>query len=293
MRSAHRIKFHDGELIPAPLGENMTRILAVANQKGGVGKTTTAVNLAASLAVAERRVLLVDLDPQGNATSAFGVARDADRPHAYHLLIDEVPLESTLVETEIPGLQLVPTTTDLVGAELELVNAVARETRLRAALECTRGRWDDVIIDCPPSLGLLTLNALTACDRVLIPLQCEYYALEGMSHLLSTLDLVRARLNRTLSIEGILLTMYDRRNRLSYQIEKEVTEYFGPQVFNTRIPRNVRLSESPSFGKPAILYDVAAPGTVAYLELAAELVARREREQTVAAPVHAVSKAVL
>ncbi|MGM0577260.1 MAG: ParA family protein [Myxococcota bacterium] len=254
------------------------RILAVANQKGGVGKTTTAVNLAASLAVAERRVLLVDLDPQGNTSSAFAIPKDELEIHAYDVLINDVSVERTIHSTELETLDVVPTNTDLVGAEVELVGAVARETRLREALARLEAPYDDVVIDCPPSLGLLTLNALTAAHRVLVPLQCEYYALEGMSHLLATIDLVKARLNRELDIEGIVLTMFDRRNRLSFQVEKEVKDYFGRLVFSTRIPRNVRLSESPSFGKPAILYDVAAPGTTAYLDLAAELVARRDED---------------
>jgi len=246
----------------------MTRILAIANQKGGVGKTTTAVNLAASLAVADQRVLLVDLDPQGNATSAYGIDKAALPCHAYHVLVDGRPLGDALVPTALEGLSLLPTNTDLVGAEIELVTAIGRETRLRDALAEARGDYDIVLIDCPPSLGLLTLNALTAADGVLIPLQCEYYAMEGMSHLLRTLDLVKAHLNPTLALQGIVLTMYDRRNRLTYQVEREVVNHFGPLVLPTRIPRNVRLSESPSFGKPALLYDVAAPGPAAYLALA-------------------------
>ena len=212
----------------------MTRILAIANQKGGVGKTTTAVNLAASLAVADQRVLLVDLDPQGNATSAYGIDKAALPCHAYHVLVDGRPLGDALVPTALEGLSLLPTNTDLVGAEIELVTAIGRETRLRDALAEARGDYDIVLIDCPPSLGLLTLNALTAADGVLIPLQCEYYAMEGMSHLLRTLDLVKAHLNPTLALQGIVLTMYDRRNRLTYQVEREVVNHFGPLVLPTR-----------------------------------------------------------
>lgn len=252
----------------------MSRILAIANQKGGVGKTTTAVNLAASLAVAELRTLLIDLDPQGNATSAYGIDKASMKTHVYQALVDGVPLAEALVPTEIPFLTLAPTGPDLAGAEVELVNMVAREQRLQQALAPLRGQFDFIIIDCPPSLGLLTLNALTVADSVIIPLQCEFYAMEGMGHLMSTIELVRTHLNPRLQIDGIVLTMYDRRNKLSLQVESETTTYFGRQVFETRIPRNVRLSESPSFGKPAVLYDVTAPGTKAYLDLASELIAR-------------------
>jgi len=251
----------------------MGRILAIANQKGGVGKTTTAVNLAASLAVAEQRVLLVDLDPQGNATSAYGLDKLNLGQHAYHVLVEGTSITDAIVGTELPGLDALPTNTDLVGAEVELVNRSARETRLREALEPVLADYDYILLDCPPSLGLLTLNGLSAAEGVLIPLQCEYYAMEGMSHLLRTIDLVQARLNPSLRLEGIVLTMYDKRNRLTYQVEKEVVNHFGPSVYATRIPRNVRLSESPSFGKPALLYDVAAPGTAAYLALADEVLA--------------------
>ena len=249
-------------------------ILAVANQKGGVGKTTTAVNLAASLAVAERPTLLVDMDPQGNATSAFGIGRDGLDRSIYDVLMREATLEDVLQATDLEHLRVAPSTTDLVGAEIELVSALSRETRLKGALRATRGEVDVVVVDCPPSLGLLTVNALTAADAVVVPLQCEYYALEGLSQLLHTIDLVRDSLNPTLRVHGILLTMYDKRQRLSNQVANEVKRYFPGLVYETIIPRNVRLSESPSHGKPALLYDICSAGARAYLDLAEEVLAR-------------------
>jgi chromosome partitioning protein len=236
------------------------------------------VNLAASLAVAERKTLLIDLDPQGNATSAFGVDKASLDKQVYHALVDGVPLGETTRTTEIPFLDIAPAGPDLAGAEVELVSVVARERRLTQAIAPIKDRYEFIIIDCPPSLGLLTLNALTVADAVIVPLQCEFYAMEGMGHLMSTIELVRNHLNPALQVDGIVLTMYDKRNKLSLQVEAETTSYFGRQVFETRIPRNVRLSESPSFGKPAVLYDVTAPGTKAYLDLASELIDRLHRQ---------------
>lgn len=253
----------------------MPRILSISNQKGGVGKTTTAVNLAASLASAEHRTLLIDLDPQGNAGSGLGVIRDEVERSVYDVLTGERMIDEVVRPTEFAYLDLAPASRDLVGAEVELVNAPEREFRLRRALG-NLDHYEYVLIDCPPSLGLLTLNSLVASDAVLIPLQCEYYAMEGLSALLNTIDLVRESLNPELSIEGILLTMYDKRTTLSAQVEREVRGYFGDQVFESVIPRNVRLSESPSFGKPILLYDIASSGAQGYLGLARELLSRDE-----------------
>jgi chromosome partitioning protein len=254
----------------------MALVLAIANQKGGVGKTTTAVNLAASLAVSERRALIVDLDPQGNATSGVGVAKDSsDQPTLYHALLGEAPARAAIRGTDVPGLFLLPGGPDLVGAELELVSVAERETRLRRALEPIRGDYEFLLIDCPPSLGLLTLNGLVAADRVLVPLQCEYYALEGLGSLLRTIDLVRGSFNRDLSLEGVVLTMFDARNNLAHQVMIDVQANLPGQVYATIIPRNVRLSEAPSHGRPALLYDIESKGAQSYLALAEELLRRR------------------
>jgi chromosome partitioning protein len=255
----------------------MARTLAIANQKGGVGKTTTAVNLAASLAIAERRVLLIDADPQGNATSGVGIDKADVERSLYDVLIDGVPVADVLQrDAQLPYLHIVPATQDLVGAELELVGGEDREGRLRAALEAVRGDYDYILIDCPPSLGLVTLNVLTAADGVLIPIQCEYYALEGISQLLNTIRLVQQNFNPGFQIDGVLLTMFDSRLNLSKQVVAEAKEYFGAKVFRTLIPRNVRLAEAPSFGKPILLYDVQSVGAKSYLAVAQELIKRVE-----------------
>jgi chromosome partitioning protein len=253
----------------------MALVLAVVNQKGGVGKTTTAVNLSASLAAQEKRVLVVDLDPQGNATSGLGIPRDqGERPTVYHALLGEAEARSAVLPTQVPHLFALPSSADLVGAELELVSMEARETRLRAALEPLRAEYDYILIDCPPSLGLLTINALVAADRVLVPLQCEYYALEGLGSLLRTIELVKASLKPELSVEGVVLTMFDARNNLARQVMKDVRSNLPGQVYDTVIPRNVRLSEAPSHGRPAILYDIESKGAQSYLQLAEEMLHR-------------------
>jgi chromosome partitioning protein len=251
----------------------MSKIIAIANQKGGVGKTTTSVNLAACLAVAEKRTLLIDMDPQANATSGYGAPIDTDSPSIYEVLVEDRPIDDIIKETDVPFLQLAPSSIRLTGAEVEMVSVLSRERRLEEALEAARGKYDYIFIDCPPSLGLLTLNALTAADSVLIPIQCEYYALEGVSKLMNTLKLVQRHLNPKLQIEGVLLTMFDGRLNLSRQVAAEARSHFGDQVYKTMIGRNVKLGEAPSFGKPIILYDIMSVGAQNYISLAGEVLA--------------------
>ncbi|WP_448659358.1 ParA family protein [Sphingomonas sp. CJ99] len=252
--------------------------ITIANQKGGVGKTTTAINVGTALAATGSRVLLIDLDPQGNASTGLGVPK-ADREFStYDLLIGEATLDQAAIPTKVPRLDIVPATVDLSGAEIELIEFDARTHRLDQAMARSGDRWDVVLIDCPPSLGLLTINAMVAAHALLVPLQCEFFALEGLSQLLTTVERIRARFNPGLSILGVVLTMYDRRNRLTEQVSDDVRQVLGKVVFDTVIPRNVRLSEAPSHGLPALIYDYRCPGSEAYIALARELIARLPKQ---------------
>ena len=264
---------------PAPrdAGSTGPRILAVANQKGGVGKTTTTVNLATAMAATHKKVLIVDLDPQGNASTGLGIARSARHRTTYDLLLGDATLEETILPTIVPGLSVVPSSVDLSGAELELIDFSEREFRLAAAVRRAGLQFDYVLIDCPPALGLLTLNALCAANAVLVPLQCEYYALEGLSHLVRTIDRVKRAFNPRLEIQGVVLTMYDRRNNLSDMVAADVRAHFGDKVYRTVIPRNVRVSEAPSHGKPVLVYDWRCAGSQAYIHLSREIL-RREKK---------------
>ena len=251
----------------------MAKIIAVANQKGGVGKTTTSVNLAACIAAKKKKVLLVDCDPQGNASSGFGVEKSALDKTIYHVLIDNVPVSEVIQKTEFK-VDILPANIELAGAEVELVAAISRETRLKKALDAVRDNYDYILIDCPPSLGLLTLNSLAAADSVIMPIQCEFYALEGVAQLMKTIELVRSNLNAELAVEGVVMTMYDSRTKLAEQVVDEVRNSFGTAVYKTMIPRTVRLSEAPSFGQPILYYDKKSKGAEVYMKLAKEVIAR-------------------
>ena len=256
----------------------MGKIIAIANQKGGVGKTTTAINLSSCLAVAEKNVLLIDVDPQANATSGIGLSQDNKERSIYEIILNDVSVNESVLKTSVPYLNVVPSHIRLVGAEVELVSSSNRENRLKESLKNVKEEYDYIFIDCPPSLGLLTINALNASDSVLIPIQCEYYALEGLSQLLNTIHLVQKNLNKNLSIEGVLLTMFDHRLNLSNQVANEVRNYFKEKVYNTVISRNVRLGEAPSFGKPIIMYDAMCVGSQNYMNLAEEILKNEIKE---------------
>lgn len=252
----------------------MAKIISIANQKGGVGKTTTSINVSSLIAAAEKKTLLIDIDPQANSSSGLGFSNQ--NPSSYEVLIGEKKIEEVIENTFMPFMDLLPSSINLVGAEIEMIDFDERETILKKAISEIAGNYDFIIIDCPPSLGLLTLNALTASDSVLIPVQCEYFALEGLGQLLNTINIVKQHYNKNLSIEGVLLTMYDSRLRLSQQVAEEVRKFFGDKVFKTVIHRNVRISEAPSFGKPIILYDAVSMGSRNYMALASELLERNE-----------------
>ncbi|MBC8269632.1 MAG: ParA family protein [Rhodospirillaceae bacterium] len=272
---------------PPPLGWHggKTRIIAVANQKGGVGKTTTAINLATALAAVKKKVLLIDLDPQGNASTGLGISHEARVRNTYQVVMEQITLAEAIQPTDIPGLDIVPSGMDLSGAEIELVDVEEREFCLRRALAPVadeggeNGLYDYVLIDSPPALGLLTINALTAAQAVLVPLQCEFFALEGISHLMKSIERIRNGFNPELELQGIVLTMFDKRNNLSDQVASDVREFFGDKVYNTVIPRNVRISEAPSYGRPVLVYDLACAGSQAYLHLAGEVIRRERKEQ--------------
>lgn len=271
----------------------MGKIISIINQKGGVGKTTSAINLAASMAVAERQTLLIDFDPQGNASSGLGInTAELNGKTIYQALVGQCSIEEAMRETELPGLWVVPADQNLSGAEVELVGAIAREQKLKKILESVRGRFHYILIDCPPSLGLLTINALTASDSYLVPMQCEYFSLEGLSQLVSTAGLIQGALNPRLELEGILLTMFDARNNLAHQVSDEVRNHFGDKLFRTVIPRNVKLSEAPSHGKPVLLYDIESKGARSYLEATKEIIERNIlRERAANAAVAATAPA--
>lgn len=267
---------NDSKQILAANGQS-TRILALTNQKGGVGKTTTTINLATALAACGRRVLIIDLDPQGNASTGLGIGREGRKITSYDILVSGASVASATIPTIVPGMVLIPSSLDLSGAELELVTEWRREYRLRDALESVREGYEYILIDCPPSLNLLTLNALVASDAVIVPLQCEFYALEGLTHLLQTIEKVKRALNPGLSIQGVVLTMYDKRNNLCELVAADVRGHFGAAVYETVIPRNVKVSEAPSHGKPVLLYDLRCAGAQAYVHLAREVL-QRERK---------------